>query len=532
MNTSAAMDSLWFKLRSIEEVQASKWLYPLCYLHSHLLLLNLDGKAHVTVNGSPMRLHRGSAFVGLPGQLVSVHPEGEGTIFVLCFDTIEAGDDGAGSNVNESGDKSPLKGKRILADVKTADELCRRALREWRSGDASGRLLAQAALYELLGFLLKEAEAEAELPLTSDEALNRTLSYMQRYYEQNITIDELADLAGVSRYYYMRLFKSAYGVSAMEYLAELRMNKAKLLMESSGLKLSEIAARVGYNDEFYFIRKFKQQTGIPPATYIRNRQRRIAAYSFPNIGQLLALRIVPYAAPIDHSWTDLYRRKYRTDIVTELSHDFAFNRTALKDAGLDYIIGVDDFVPEEEQRRIGEIAPTLFVPWLADDWRGHLRQVAQFLDIPAEAEACLSKYEHLAAEVRRQVQPAMRGKTVLVVHRIKAGYIVYGRRTVAGVLYDDLGLQPADGVVGLERPRTVTPEELERYPADHILLMLQSGGNEPGDWERLRRSDEWRRIAAGLRGEVTPIAVWPWFDYSAYTQHKFLQTVPSLFQAL
>ncbi|MFB9278724.1 AraC family transcriptional regulator [Cohnella cellulosilytica] len=528
MSKLADLHSWWLKLRSAEEIQASGWIYSLRYLQSHLLLLNLDSKAEITVNGRSMRIHGGQGVIGLPGQLFSIVPEEEGTLFVVLFDAMEEINAEAGRNAHKSGNPFPLIGQFMLTDVRAAEEICRRICREWLGRDASGRLMAQAGFYELLNCLLKETDSAATV-LASDEMLSRTLAYMEQNYERNLTIDELSNLAGLSRYHYMRSFKAAYGVSAMDYLAELRINKAKALMASSSKPcLREVAREVGYNEE-YFSRKFKQQTGIPPATFIRNRQRRIAAYSFPNIGQLLALQIVPFAAPMDHSWTNLYD-KYKADVVTVLSHNYEFNLAALKEARPDVIIGLEGFVPAEEQERLREIAPALFVSWGKEDWRGHLRQVAQFLDVSAAAEAWLSQYDRLAASLRERIQRLVRGDTVLVVHRSRDGYIVCGGKSVAGVLYEDFGLRPAECVSGIECGKIVTPEELALFNADRILLMLPGGGDIRCEWEDLKHSEEWKRISSSNRGTVTPIGVWPRYDYSAYSQKNFLQTLPALFK--
>ncbi|MBP1992064.1 helix-turn-helix domain-containing protein [Paenibacillus eucommiae] len=527
MNELQRIDSLWFKLRSIEKVQSGDWLYSLGYLSSHLLLVNVDGEAQMTVNGSLLRLEPGCAFICLSGDLLSITPSKDGNMFVMEFDTLEDKNGlVAGLEVTKGSSSFLLQGSISLSDAATAEALSCRALLDWRSEGMRGRMKAQAVFYELLGLLLEEASSEAK---PAEEALLRTIAYMERHYDRNITIDELAELAGLSRYYYMRLFKSSYGISTMDYLTELRMNKARRLMEVSKPKLREIARQVGYSDEFYFIRKFKQQVGIPPATYIRNRERRIAAYSFPNIGQLLALQIVPFAAPMDQGWTDLYRRKYQTDIVTELSHNYEFNLAALRAAQPDYIIGVDAFLPPEEQERIRAIAPSLFVPWGKDDWRGHLRSISEFLDMTQEADAWLRKYEKLAAEVRRRFQSIAGQETVLVVHLNKEGYNVYGSKTVAGVLYEDLGLLPAGWSAGIDYRETVELEQLAQFGADRILLMFPRGEDIQVQWERLQHSEPWKQQASMLSSKVTPIAFWPWFDYSAFSQAKFLAAAPAIF---
>jgi len=520
------MDALWFKLRSIEQVQAEGWQHPLGYLSSHLLLGVVEGCAQAAVAGSRQAIPAGSVFAGLPGQLLSVLPDGGSELFVIHFDVIQDGAAQAeGWRSDESDGRLPLEGSLALSAAEGAWMLCRKMAREWQSGMKGGRLRAQAALYELLGAVREEFDAEKP---DADTALARTLVYMEEHFDQNMTIDELAEMAGLSRYYYMRLFKTRYGTSVMDYLTELRMNRAKLLLEQSRPKLREIARQVGYQDEFYFIRKFKQRMGIPPATYIRNRRRKVAAYSFPNIGQLLALQVVPFAAPMDHAWTDQYRRKYRTDVVTTLSHEYEFNLATLREARPDYIIGVDAFLPLQEQERIREIAPSLFVPWMKDDWRGHLRLIADFLDTPEEADAWLGQYDRLAVRIGEQVRRLIGRDKVLVVQRNREGYHVYGCKTVAGVLYEDLGIGQPERVKRIQNRETVSLEQLVQFQADRIWLMLPGSEDLRAAWDELARSEAWQAEAAPLTSCVTPIATWPWFDYSAYAQQLFLQSVPAI----
>ncbi|QHT58753.1 helix-turn-helix domain-containing protein [Paenibacillus lycopersici] len=520
------MDGLWLKLRMVEEIGPGEWSHPLGYLPSHLLLLAVAGEARLTLDGRLLQLRPGHALVCLPGQLMQSDPNGRSELAVFRFDVVdETGNDGR-PRLTEGDSPFPLAGEVRFSDAGEAIRLCELALRNWRNGDAPGKLRAEAAFYGLLGLM---QEAAGRVQEAADAALNRTKAYMERHFDRNLTIDELAKLAGLSRYYYMRLFKACYGVSVMEYLTELRIDQAKRLLEEAKPTMRELARQVGYHDEFYFIRKFKQQVGIPPATYIRNRQRRIAAYSFPNIGQLLALQIVPAIAPMDHGWTDQYRCKYRTDVVTTLSHEYEFNFAALRAARPDYIIGVDAFLPPEEQERLREIAPSLFIPWQGEEWRSHLHLVSEFLGMPEEAKSWLRRYDHLAARTREQTERLVGGDTVLVAHCGKDGCYVYGRQTIAGVLYEDLGIVQPDRAAGIRRREEVPVRELASFEADRILLMLSDNEDVQAAWERFSGSEEWKRHCASLSSRVTPIPTWPWFDYSAYTQEKFLRAVPAIF---
>ncbi|MDT2273884.1 AraC family transcriptional regulator [Paenibacillus larvae] len=90
---------------------------------------------------------------------------------------------------------------------------------------------------------------------------------MDNHYNENLTIEQLAHMAEVSPKYFVDLFKKTYGKSAMDYVTEVRVNSAKKLMVRSDARLRDIAHQVGYNDEFYFSRKFKRGWYVAKCLY-------------------------------------------------------------------------------------------------------------------------------------------------------------------------------------------------------------------------------------------------------------------------
>ena len=64
-----------------------------------------------------------------------------------------------------------------------------------------------------------------------------------------------------------RYFKQMMNMTITEYLLEYRLSKAAELLETSGLSITEIAEKTGFCDVSYFIKKFKEKTGITPSTY-------------------------------------------------------------------------------------------------------------------------------------------------------------------------------------------------------------------------------------------------------------------------
>jgi transcriptional regulator GlxA family with amidase domain len=85
--------------------------------------------------------------------------------------------------------------------------------------------------------------------------------------EQTVDMQTLAHSLGVSYPHFRRVFKTSTGLPPQQYLLNLRINRAKQLMEEPGVKLSEVARRAGFDDSYYFSRVFKQKTGIPPSQW-------------------------------------------------------------------------------------------------------------------------------------------------------------------------------------------------------------------------------------------------------------------------
>lgn len=84
------------------------------------------------------------------------------------------------------------------------------------------------------------------------------------------SIKELADQAGYTADHFARLFESVVGQSPQAYAVQVRINRARQLLLSTDLSVSEIADALGYQDVFFFSRQFKQKVGVPPSRYRRH----------------------------------------------------------------------------------------------------------------------------------------------------------------------------------------------------------------------------------------------------------------------
>ncbi|WP_141506212.1 response regulator [Paenibacillus luteus] len=89
----------------------------------------------------------------------------------------------------------------------------------------------------------------------------------QAYAMPNLSLQEVADQVRVSPTYLSKLLKKEIGASFIDYLTDVRIKHAVLLMNDTSYKVYEIAEKVGYNSQHYFSNAFKKKTGVSPNSY-------------------------------------------------------------------------------------------------------------------------------------------------------------------------------------------------------------------------------------------------------------------------
>lgn len=117
-----------------------------------------------------------------------------------------------------------------------------------------------------------QARSEKAAPQVAHESLSRVLAYIQARYEQPLSLREIADVHFISETYICDLFRKYLDKTFSGYLQEVRMDRARFLLESTQHTISQIAALVGYADMAYFCRVFRRSTGHSPTQYRRHHQ--------------------------------------------------------------------------------------------------------------------------------------------------------------------------------------------------------------------------------------------------------------------
>jgi len=99
------------------------------------------------------------------------------------------------------------------------------------------------------------------------KTVQKAIKYIQENFKKDISLDEVSEHVHISPYYFSKLFKKEQKVNFIDYLTDLRINKAKELLTTTDMSIKEICSNVGYSNPNYFSRSFKKNVGISPTEF-------------------------------------------------------------------------------------------------------------------------------------------------------------------------------------------------------------------------------------------------------------------------
>jgi AraC family transcriptional regulator len=97
--------------------------------------------------------------------------------------------------------------------------------------------------------------------------LSRAMDLIQAAGSQELSLEMLAVEACLSKYHFLRLFRSAYGYSPHQYIQEQRMERACALLSCSNIPVTELSDQLGFVNSQSFSRLFTQRMGVSPSRY-------------------------------------------------------------------------------------------------------------------------------------------------------------------------------------------------------------------------------------------------------------------------
>ncbi|MCP3738160.1 AraC family transcriptional regulator [Rossellomorea sp. BNER] len=513
-----------YQIRDIDRVVTTEVTTRLT--NSFELIAVMEGKGRMTIEQESFPLNAQDVCFIHPSQVYNIQTKyGESIECILfkftIFSDLEI--QGASFELLSKDHAFPLKGKLSLGNFSKVLEMAGRLQRLKNSIKNDKRFQMRIMFEQLMLFIIQNRYSPVEKDTLT--VIEETRLFIDHHFHQNLSIESLASMADLSPKYYSALFKKEYDISVSEYIMKLRVNHAKQLLAKGQKKIRDIAKEVGYSDEFYLSRKFKQTVGISSSTYRKKRKQKVAAYDFSTIGHLMALHILPYAAPIHPKWTSHYYQKIRNDIPVHLSafqinKDWRENIQTLSNNPPDLIISKEN-ISEDEKERLSGIAPVFYYS-TSLNWRDQLLIIAEYLEEKREANEWLQNYQRQVVFTQNQIKKHVGQSSFLPLRFYQGRLYLDHSRTMKEVLYGDLQMTaPHTNSDSLNH--VISLIDLQAINPDRILLNICQETKTLESWNSFQSESLWNDLKAVRMHQVYSITSDPWREYSPSAHERVLK---------
>lgn len=225
----------------------------------HLIHYIIAGKGAYQAGGRSFTLSAGDLFLALPGERIFYQADHQSP-WEYCWVGFRGSD--AATLLEQGG----LSGDTpVLRAV--SEDVYGQMMQIYH---AQGSLPHQAAymtgaLYQLLAALMRDRRAPA--PHRGDDCVQRACAYIADHLALPIGVEDIAAHVGLSRSRLYRLFMAKLGLSPVQVLTQERIRLACTLLRRGDLSVKAVAASVGYENQLYFSRRFREIMGCPPSQF-------------------------------------------------------------------------------------------------------------------------------------------------------------------------------------------------------------------------------------------------------------------------
>ncbi len=231
-----------------------------------VLIYCLAGEGHCEVGGQHHRAAAGDVAILPPGvpHTYYADPGDPWTIFWFHFTGERAADYPAALELEEG--NPILHAPRPNALRQAFEEAYRHTLHGFTDSSLLG---LSTGLARLIGLLKIYSRPRGLRTHRTEDRILEAIRRLQEEPTRDWSLGELAAEAGMSEPYFCEMFRKQAGCPPKQFVIRQRLQMASALMHESGLTVAQIAARVGYEDPYYFSRLFRYHTGRSPRDYRR-----------------------------------------------------------------------------------------------------------------------------------------------------------------------------------------------------------------------------------------------------------------------
>lgn len=353
------------------------------------------------------------------------------------------------------------------------------------------------------------------------EAMPSVLAFMRQHYREAVTTEMLALIAHVGKRQLFKLFRHTIAQSPTDYLLALRMQHASRLLQHADTSVETVARQTGYEDAFFFSRRFKQYTGVSPRVYIQSQRTTPRVLLKHYVGFMVALDAQPIGAAMDYIKHDRILTPHLHGIV-DIGQPLQFERMA--QLSPDLIITYNN----KQVNEMKAITDTTVICWDSHSFRQCMLAMGDLLERRKIAAARLDQIDKSCAitrsELSRRFDQSLTWGLICVT---RDNIMIY---TKHNMLYTMLGLQAPHGIQHLLRTNqavdlfklVVTPEQLHKYDMDILLIAVSPDAWSLRTFAQLQTSPAWQKLAAVRQQRVVRVDEDTWIPRDPFTVSRQL----------
>ncbi|SFF14800.1 ABC-type Fe3+-hydroxamate transport system, substrate-binding protein [Paenibacillus algorifonticola] len=522
--------AIFYRLTDVQYVELpDRQEQELHAAHEHMIITVTGGTGALQANGERHALSRGACYIFSPNIRIVLTYSGsdEGAVgglsyYCLTFDSVggEKAKEVAGT---AEPDPFPCLGEVACSPFSYCVSELQGLYEKRHEQDELEAFRSDIRFQQLLLFIMQK-----NLPLRTESSVRRamelSIAHIKQNYREELTVDKLAEQANMVRWRYSRLFKELTGEIPLHYLNAVRVEQAKKLLASTDDRLFNIAQSVGYSNEYYFSRRFKQSVGLTPGQYRRHQRENIRVFAPFIEDYVLALGIRPI---MQFSHDDWGRQEYLgLDDVPEFNV-VSDSEAALSDFAPEFIM-LDSGIERWGMDRLTSLAPSIHLTYKGEEWRSTLYSIADLLGRVAEVRPVIADYENKATAAKAKLSRSIKRQTVACLRLSAQSILLYGgpdNGYTGPVLYRDLGLTPHSLVEKLAKGKRfveLSMAELVLLDADHLFITIDTIS---GRQIELLQSPLWRSLPAVRNGSVYEVDFLSWMNYGVLSHHRKIDDV-------
>ncbi|MGN1482094.1 AraC family transcriptional regulator [Porcipelethomonas sp.] len=262
--TAFAKTSLIYMQETGELKAADKHISRRNNLHSYLFFIVLNGKGNIKYKNKDYIVKRGDC-VFLDCHNNYYHHQSSNDLWTLKWVHFNGGNmNGIYNKYVQRGGKPCFTSSKFLEYDSLLSEIYNIAVSDTPIRD----MKLYEKLVSLLTMILEECWTSDVYGKQQDSKdLILVKHYLDNNYKNKISLDELAEIFYINKFYLAKLFKKQFGVSIINYLMQVRITHAKRLLRFTDMSIERIGQECGINDPNYFARIFKKIEGISPGSF-------------------------------------------------------------------------------------------------------------------------------------------------------------------------------------------------------------------------------------------------------------------------